>query len=77
MIYNSPIENVNSFFLFKIKNIYIIKAMSLPKRVMLTFTSQQLVQRTIINLSNSQKLNKSQTFSNNDLLEKLKIIEKK
>ena len=51
--------------------------MSLPKRVMLTFTSQKLVQRTIINLLNSQNLNKSQSFSNNDLLEKLKIIEKK
>ena len=51
--------------------------MSLPKRVMLTFRSQQLVQRTILNLSNSQKLNKSQTHINKDLLEKLKIIEKK
>ena len=47
-----------------------------PKRVILTFTSQQLVQRSIINLSNLQKINKSQSHSNKDLLEKLKIIEK-
>ena len=49
--------------------------MSLPKRVIVSFTTHQLVKRSIINLSNSQKSNN--TYLNNDLLKKLKIIEKK
>lgn len=48
--------------------------MCLPKRVLLTFSSQQILEKSIISLSNSQNKN---SISENDVLRKLKIIERK
>ena len=48
--------------------------MCLPKRVLLTFSSQQILEKSIISLSNTQKKN---SILENDVLRKLKIIEKK
>ena len=48
--------------------------MCLPKRVLLTFSSQQILEKSIISLSNSKKKN---SILENDVLRKLKIIERK